>query len=198
VDVPAWLTPEIVEDPVGELKRRATRVVRSVRRRYWFAAAAVLGALLTALALLPSGGHPARPLAVVRTAGPRPVPVQTAPVLPDDPVAALTVLLTARDGCFRDLSVLCLATVDDSSSGAFSSDTAAIQRVQQGGQTTTGSTHGGRPLTLVERLGDTALVRIGDDSEPASVLMIRTEAGWRIRDFLGAAQTTTSPASPVG
>ena len=41
-------------------------------------------------------------------------------------------------------------------------------------------------VRLEERLGDSALVSLGDvtDSEPASLIMMKSEAGWRIRDYL--------------
>jgi hypothetical protein len=44
-------------------------------------------------------------------------------------------------------------------------------------------------MSLIDRMGDTAIValRSSDDeatNEPASVLVIRTEAGWRIRGVL--------------
>jgi hypothetical protein len=36
----------------------------------------------------------------------------------------------------------------------------------------------------VEQLGDSALIAVGPESQTASVLLFRTEAGWRIRDVL--------------
>ncbi len=195
-DTPAWLTQEVIDDPVGEVKRRAAALFRSVRRRYWFAAAGILGALVIALALLPAGHHDSRPIPVAPASHPPAHLEPSAPALPDEPVAALAVLLAARDQCFRALSVLCLDTVDEASSAAFSSDAAAVQRVQQGGEARPASS--GSALALVERLGDTALVSVGGTSNPASVLMIRTEAGWRIRDFLDGRPATTSSAAPIG
>ena len=42
--------------------------------------------------------------------------------------------------------------------------------------------------TIVERLGDTVLISLGPDSEPASVLLMKGEAGWRVRDYLSQRQ----------
>jgi len=39
-------------------------------------------------------------------------------------------------------------------------------------------------VELVQRLGDSALVFLGPGTEPASLLLVKGEAGWRIRDYL--------------
>ena len=41
-------------------------------------------------------------------------------------------------------------------------------------------------VALTEQLGDSALVTVVDpgDSEPASFLLVKGEAGWRIRDYV--------------
>jgi hypothetical protein len=100
----------------------------------------------------------------------------------DDPLAALRELAARRETCFRDLSVLCLDGVDEAGSSAWEVDRAALRAVIEGGNAP-------RRLSLttavlVERLGDSALIELGPDSDPASVLLLKGEAGWRIRDYL--------------
>lgn len=124
--------------------------------------------------------------------------------LPDDPVEALPVLLRARTRCIREVSIVCLDGVDQRDSSALSDDRALIETIiagaSDGGTTDERSTGAagwtaGESPRLSQRLGDSALITtgVGDgsggtasagDSKPASVLMIRTEAGWRIRDYL--------------
>ena len=77
-------------------------------------------------------------------------------------------------------------------------DQAAIRAAQQGGELPdplASASDVGTPV-LIERLGDSALVRLGeaasavDDADehrlaprrPASLLLVKGEAGWRIRD----------------
>ena len=74
-------------------------------------------------------------------------------------------------------------------------DAALIQRVQAGAELPKTGGSGASGATLVERLGDTALVQLGTGATAgASVLVIRTKEGWRIRDYLTGAQATPAPA----
>ncbi len=102
----------------------------------------------------------------------------------DDPVAALGPLLAAREECLRSLSVLCLDAVHQQGSAAMAADGAAIRALERGeAEPWLPSAEG---ASLVERLGSGAIVELpGPGTEPASVLMIRTEAGWRIRALPG-------------
>ena len=100
----------------------------------------------------------------------------------DDPLAALPALLARRSDCFRDLSELCLSDVDEHGSSAWEDDRAALSALVSQAQ---------QPVllaaddaTLVQRLGDSALVSLGPGTEPASLLLLKGEAGWRIRDYL--------------
>ena len=85
----------------------------------------------------------------------------------------------------RELSVLCLDGVAQEGSAAHASDAAVIRALQAGGELTPQAAIVSGQLTLVERLGDSALVTLGApaDSEPASALVMRGEAGWRIRSY---------------
>jgi hypothetical protein len=117
------------------------------------------------------------------------------PVLSDDPVAAPGALLAERERCLRDLSVLCLDGVLQNGSAAMERDAAIIRSIQEGGEVPHDAVIAVGTLALVERLGDSALVSLGapgdaapgagpGDSKPASSLVMRGEAGWRIRDYL--------------
>ena len=122
----------------------------------------------------------------------------------DDPLAAASVLLVGRERCLRSLSLLCLDGVDQPDSGALRDDREAVRAAQQGGELSDPLVPDGRELApeLVERLGDSALVRLtekasdastpalgsttGPPREPASLLLVKGEAGWRIRDVIVA------------
>ena len=166
-----------------EARLRALRVPnpRSLRRPVWVAVAAGLAALVIALAVIPDGGEgeaAPQPLATAATAAP-------GAVGGDDPAAALQELLQARESCLRDLSVLCLENAVQSGSAAMDDDVALIRAIEAG--TTSGSLAGdAMAFTLVERNGDAALVSYttGPNSEPASVLLVKGEAGWRMRDYV--------------
>jgi hypothetical protein len=103
--------------------------------------------------------------------------------LPDDPVAAANLLLAARERCLRDLSLLCLDEVVQPGSAAYADDAALIRAVQGGAEYPDGVIAEGDPV-LVEQLGDAVLLDLPPGSEPASVLLLRTTNGWRIRQYL--------------
>ena len=128
------------------------------------------------------------PAASPSTAPPPPSSERASDASPeDDPLAALATLLRQRERCFRDLSVLCLDGVVQPGSAAAERDTALIRALQDGAEATTDATIVASDPALVERLGDTALISLGDvpDTQPASTLVMRGEAGWRIRDYVG-------------
>jgi hypothetical protein len=103
----------------------------------------------------------------------------------DDPVAAALALLERRAGCFAELSVLCLEHVDQQGSSALTADRAAIQQLRDGDEADY-ATAEADAARLVERLGDSALVEVGPQTAPASLLLMRSEAGWRIRDWVAS------------
>jgi hypothetical protein len=199
--LPSWLPPALLDNPMDHLKRRALAFVRGVRPRFWVIAGGIAVALLLAVTLIPAGGT-STPHIVAAV----PVPTIAAPTptsLPDDPVLASKVLLAARTTCIRDLSILCLDNVDEASSAAFASDAALIQQIQDGGETPKSALTGGSILTLVERMGDSALISLAVDGTtgavgtPSSILVIRSRGQWRIRDFLSGAQATRSSSPPA-
>jgi hypothetical protein len=177
-----------------------------VRPRFWVlgaASAVLLG--VTALPLLWAGGSGAtareeaapdsQTTPATGTAPPAVPPVAT---LPEDPVLALPALLAERERCIDDLSVVCLEGVDQQDSSALASDRALIAGIQEQSDVGDAGHSGageeirraawaariGEGCQLVERRGDSALVTCGVNSKPASVLMIRSEAGWRVRELL--------------
>jgi hypothetical protein len=177
----------------------AVRSLRVVRTSVWVAAASVLVALVAAVLVIPAGtdGTQARANTLATPASrAASVPATTEPTAvasgesstpapPEDPTIALTALLSTRDRCLDELSVLCLDAVDQSGASALDDDADLIRGVRTGGEVPATSRIGASAPRLVERLGDSALVDLVGNGKPASVLMIRTEAGWRIRDYLG-------------
>jgi hypothetical protein len=187
----------LLDNPLDRLKERAVGFARGVRPRFWVVAGAIAIALVLTVALLPSGApastHSAAPQPVETIAAPTPTP------LPDDPVLAAQLLLAARTTCIRDLSILCLDAVDEASSAAFASDATLIQQVEAGGEIPK-SVLGSAALSLVERMGDSALLSLPQDAaastNPVSILLIKGATGWRIRDILSGARSTGSSPTP--
>ena len=195
--LPTWIPEFLLENPLQAVRKRLTTFARGVRPRFWVAAAAVGVGLILAVALIPSGGGPTSshvaPAKAVAESRDTPTPAPSSTPLPDDPVMASRILLTARTRCIRDLSILCLDDVDEPSSAAFASDAGLIQQVQGGGEVPNSTVSSGDQLALTERLGDTALIGLGDSGSTASILVIKTRAGWRIRDYLSGTQATAAP-----
>lgn len=103
-----------------------------------------------------------------------------------DPEPAIRALLALREQCLLEVSMSCLASVLQTGSSA---ERDAIELLVSG----TGAPAPLVPmpddyqLIAVDRLGDSVLYRIETaETTPASVLMIRTEAGWRIRMLAAA------------
>jgi eukaryotic-like serine/threonine-protein kinase len=191
-----WLQLALLQNPLATIRQRVVTAVRGVRKPLWLVVGGVALALVLAIALIPSSNaaSEARPISAHSArvlATPQPLP--TASALPDDPLLALPLLLGARATCFRDRSVLCLEQVDEPASGAFSSDAALIQQIQAGGEIPKSVLAAAATPTLLDRMGDSALVSLGPGSNPASALMIRDKAGWRIRDFLSGTPVSSTP-----
>jgi hypothetical protein len=128
----------------------------------------------------------------------------------EDPVAAASALLVLRVECLEARSESCLQGVDQPGSVALAADLAELRRrpadaavggtpaepTDSGLGEPTAESPAPVPPTLVQHLGGTAIVsvpaallgEVGPDTSPdtpsASLLMIRSEAGWRVRDVL--------------
>ncbi len=180
--------PDSVRAALAPMVPRLGRALAAVRLRVWAAGAAVLVGLVAALLLVPVS-DPDTPVATAEpSAPPEDAPELSipSPTLEDDPVAALVALLAVREQCIRDRSVLCLDGVGQSGSSALAEDQDLVRALQQGAEQTPIPTVTLDRLVLEERLGDSALVAVQDpaDSEPASILLMKDEAGWRIRGYL--------------
>lgn len=193
------LDPHLKQLKEGERMAWLGRRLAQVRKPFWIIGAAGLAAVALALAVMPSTA-PAD--ASRRSAAPSgiPTPGKTAAATTphqkqsvlngDDPVSAASALLEKRDQCVRTLSVLCLDGVDEDGSSALDSDGSLIRSLQEGGTGVGEPPLGGVDLTLTQRLGDSAIIvlnprtgaRPGDI--PRSLLLVKGEAGWRIRDVL--------------
>ena len=108
----------------------------------------------------------------------------------DEPVSAVRALLRLRSGCLRAASPACLDGVDQAGSAALASDGQAARAGQQGERAVFAVEAEQTSPTLVERRGDVALVAVvltdaslDGASKPASVLVVKGEAGWRIRQI---------------
>lgn len=162
--------------------------LRSIRRRVWVVASAGLVAVVASVILLqaPAGDPPRNERAVTAAPVESPAPDVLAG---DDPVAAAGVLLESRTRCLVERSLLCLESVHQAGSASWQADVAIIQGVQDGGELVADIFRSDSSFTLIDRMGGTALVGLQSAEAPsenatASVLMIRTEAGWRFRGLL--------------
>lgn len=163
--------------------------LRRHRRPIIVAGALAAALFVLAITVLPPGG-PRSEAAPPGIVPPRSPTDQTAPapVGPqgDDPVQAAIELLSLREGCFRESSLLCLDGVDDLGSPIADADAAGIRRAQQSGTAELPAAYDPASITLVEQNGGAAILSAasqGEDTKPASLLMIRGEAGWRLREI---------------
>ncbi|WP_157487916.1 MULTISPECIES: hypothetical protein [unclassified Leifsonia] len=113
------------------------------------------------------------------TAPPDPGSQQPA-VTADDPVAAARALLMLREICLEQRDAGCLGSVDQASSPLAEADRHALS---EGGQPST--LQPSDAITLVGRTGDAAIVLVAGptaETPPASLLLMKGEAGWRLRE----------------
>lgn len=98
---------------------------------------------------------------------------------------AARAVLETRHGCYiaRPSAAGCLTKVLNGEPSFMAQETGALG--SQGAAAA--RDYAGAALSLVERWGDAALVAVAPDaartphSEPASLLLVRSEAGWRLR-----------------
>ncbi len=125
-------------------------------------------------------------------------------ILGDDPVAAGTALLAIRADCLIQRSVLCLDRVDQPGSAAWEADSYLVRQLQESTPQAppTESVSGGEyarmayamaldeaAISLVDRMGNSAILTVAmpgtrPDAAPASLLLVKGEAGWRLRDLM--------------
>lgn len=100
----------------------------------------------------------------------------------DDPIAAASALLEIRATCLASADLDCLGAVEQPGSPIEARDRAAIDA----GEGTADPDADLDAITLVADLGDAVVLSVpsaGGEREPASLLMIRSEAGWRLREW---------------
>jgi hypothetical protein len=114
-----------------------------------------------------------------------------------DPDVAAPALLRLRAACLHHSDAICVSDVDEAGSAVDDADRSTI--ASGGSEAPDGvALHVGDALGPARRLGDTALIELRHGSEPpaartdvsaperrpASLLIVRGEAGWRIRDLM--------------
>lgn len=180
--LPAWIGRRLPETLVS-LRERVRTALAAVRPRVWIVAGAAAVALVFGVVLVPSnddsGAEPAPSASPSTTRAP-----DASPVSGDDPVAAAATLIDARERCIRELSVLCLDDVDQAGSAALADDQMLIRSLQDGAGLADPLASDPEPIVLVERLGDSAIVSLGAEGEPVSVLLMKGDGGWRFRQYL--------------
>src|SRR5699024_8879641 len=102
----------------------------------------------------------------------------------DDPVDAARQLLKDRRRCLSQESLSCLEDVEQSGSAALDEDRSRVAARRSGGNGDAPDFSDGS-FTLVDRSGASALVAVDGKtkSHPISLLLIRGETGWLIRDI---------------
>jgi len=174
-----------------------------VRPRVWLIAVVVMVALVTAVTMVPhrAGDNAATETAMDGGSGPvtdagdagaselgelgEPGVTQHPAIMADDPVAAATALAGARERCIRDRSVLCLDGVAQAGSAALTDDQNLVRALQGGAEMTAPWSLNAEKITVLERLGDSALIRVvGQNDAARTILMMKGNFGWRFRDYL--------------
>ena len=161
----------------GPALARILAAVRSIRPRFWALGAGGAVALLVALVAVPVDA-PAS--GVVDAPGPSPTSVRlaaadaaiVAALVGDDPAAAALALLDRRAQCFDQSAPECIAEIAQSGSAFEVGDLAALEEERDPAPIVAD----GEPR--VQRMGDAALVTFAS----TALLLVRTDAGWRLRD----------------
>ena len=198
------------EHPLAKLGARVVAVLAPVRTRVWIAGGAGLGALVVALTVIPAAHLqtatepiPSATPSITRIAK---VTDSAAGITPskraatdsegisaiegEDPLAAARALLAARTKCFTTQSLPCFTSVDQAGSAVIEADRELVRRLKKGLPLPAEATLDGFTPRLIQQLGDSAIIQLvaADGSavtkkNPAPLLLVRNEAGWRIRDL---------------
>ncbi len=124
------------------------------------------------------------------TAAPAPLSGNAADIAGEDPLAAARALLAERALCFTKRAATCFAGVDQAGSAVLEADRELVRRLKAGAALPVEATLDGFTPHLVQQLGDSAIIQlIAEDGSvvaqlnPAPLLVVRSGAGWRIRDL---------------
>ncbi|AJW78969.1 serine/threonine protein kinase [Clavibacter michiganensis subsp. insidiosus] len=191
------------------MRARVTGELASVCPGIWVLGACALLLLLAGAIAVPALTSPARGATAEPTSAP--TPSASAPASGDaapsaasdpdveaaaspDPDAAAPALLRLRASCLRRGDVGCLAEVDETGSPVEDADRSAVAS-DASAALDDAALHVADALGPAQRLGESALIglrpEVAPGSEtsaparrPASLLIVRGEAGWRIRDMM--------------
>jgi hypothetical protein len=198
---------------LARLRATVVRLLAPVRTSVWVAGGAGVGALVVALTVVPAANSRTAPpapstgpqsapqsSAARSSTGPTPsagdaaagdgATGTAAAIAGEDPLAAARALLAARAACFATRSAECFDGVDQAGSAVLEADRHLVRRLAAGAALPPEATLDGFAPRLVQQLGDSAIIQLvaADGSvvahdNPAPLLMVRSEAGWRIRDL---------------
>ena len=189
--LPDWLDNAVSAGMGARSFRERLSTVRalfgSVRKPVWVAGALGVVALAAALVLIPPAQTDAAPTDQGEPAPRAAAQPGSAAIRADDPAAAARELFDTRALCLRDRSVQCLDGVDQVDSAAMEVDRHLIRSRQRSASESGTVATRASSATIVERLGDSALVALEldqTDSVSVSLLLVKGDAGWRIRDVL--------------
>jgi hypothetical protein len=210
---PLWAQPTEIgardEHPLAILRSKVLAILAPVRTPVWIAGGAGLGALVIALTVIPAahsetvpgaaptGSSASASPSVVATASPGAAapsalgPAATSAIEGEDPLAAARALLAARTRCFVGKSPTCFDAVDQAGSAVIEADRELFRRVKKGVPLPAEATLEGFTPRLIQQLGDSVIIQLVDaegstvtTKNPAPLLLVRSEAGWRIRDLV--------------
>jgi hypothetical protein len=216
LDVIARTQAVLEAGPIRSLRTAMAPTVQRRRKQLVFGGVLACVVGVAGLAAIPPGAHSSgepgyadrsntdAPTSSTSAATPRNTS-NTAPkstvsdaVTQDEPVAAVVALLASRQRCLAKHSLACLTLTDQDASPLLQTDSAAISAAAGA---TSGTKHARAPsalstseASLIQRTGDSALVELPhaqrsnetDTSQPVSVLAIKGEHGWRLREIFPA------------
>lgn len=209
-DIASTAVRDLDVSPLASVMKRARKRMMDKRLALIVAGCVATATTVMALTLLQPAGSPGDqgiPGSRPPTAGPQPAseapfdaPDATAraAIAGDDPVAAVPHLLAARSACVAAARQDCLAGSDQVGSPIMAADLYRAQNLEGGAPLREHTDYAGRTAVLIERTGNSALLTLepGADAaynEPASLLVIKGEAGWRLREIFEAVDASFSP-----
>jgi hypothetical protein len=110
------------------------------------------------------------------------------PAAEDDPLAATAELLRIREGCLAALDAACLGDVLQPGSGLESADRAAVNAAVANGEAVLHPELAFDAARIAGEMGGAWLIEVPyrePERPPASILVMRSEAGWRLREMFG-------------